>query len=100
MDGIVISDAFAANDGVIALLYAIPALVTIHAPEASLKSGDLGVAELIALFLKLLDKARAALGRDVASVEEAMDIDLLNAALLSHIERRKDVVQVAVHAAG
>ena len=100
VDGIVISDAFAANDGVIALLYAIPALVTIHAPEASLKSGDLGVAELIALFLKLLDKARAALGRDVASVEEAMDIDLLNAALLSHIERRKDVVQVAVHAAG
>ena len=97
---VVISNTLAADDGVIALLHAVPALVTIHAPEASLKSGYLGVAKLIALLLKLLDKARAALGRDVASVEEAVDIDLLNAALLCHIERRKDVVQVAVHAAG
>ena len=100
MDRIGVHNALAADDGVVALLYAVPALVAIHAPEAPLNGGDLRVAELPALVIELCDKARAALGSNVAPVEEAVDIDLFNAALLCHIEYRKDVRQVAVNAAG
>ena len=87
------------DDGVVALLHAVPALVAVHAPEAALDGGDLRVAEGIALFLELLDKARAAGGGHVAPVEEAVDIDLLNAVLLGHIEHGENMGQVAVDAA-
>ena len=100
MDRIGVHNALAADDSVVALLYAIPALVAIHAPEASLNGSDLRVAKLFALVIELCDKARAALGSNIAPVEEAVDIDLFNAALLCHIEYRKDVRQVAVNAAG
>ena len=91
--------ALAADDGVVALLHAVPALVAVHAPEAALDGGDPRVAEGIALLLQLTDEARAAGGRHVASVEEAVDEDLLHAALLGHVEDAEDVDEVAVHAA-
>ncbi len=100
VDGVGIGNTLAADDGVIALLDAVPALVTVHAPEAALDRGDARVAERFTLFLKLRDKAGAALGRDVAAVEEAVDENLFHAACLCHVEHRKDVLEVTVHTAG
>ena len=99
VNGVGIQHAFAADDGVIAGLDAVPALVAVHAPEAALQGGDLRVAEAVALVLQLLDEARTALRGDVASVEEAVDVDLFQAARLGHVEDAEDVLDVAVHAA-
>ena len=100
VDRIVVLIAFTADDAVIALLYAVPALVTVHTPETALDGGDFSSAELFALFVQLCHKTGAARGSDVTPVEEAVNICLLHAALLGHIQHTEDVLQVAVYAAG
>ena len=100
VDGVGILHALAADDGVVAGLDPVPALVAVHAPEAALDSCDLRVAQFLALLLQLGHEAGAAAGRHVTAVQEAVDIDLLQAALLRHIKNAEDVLEVAVHAAG
>ena len=91
--------ALTADDGAISLLHAVPALVAVHAPEAALDGGDLRVAKGLALLIQFLHKAGAAGRRHVTAVQEAVDIDLLHAPLLGHIQDAEDVGDVAVHAA-
>ena len=100
MDGVGVGYAFAADYGVVALLHTVPAFVSVHAVEAALDGGDAGVAQLIALLLQLLNEACAALGGHVAAVQEAVDIYLLHAPLLCHIQDAEDMAQVAVDSAG
>ena len=99
MDGVGILHALAADHGVIARLNSIPALVTVHAVEASLQRCDLARAELGAIVTQLADIARAARGRNVASVEEAVQVDTLDTAVMRHLHHGKDVPDVAVYAA-
>ncbi len=98
--GVGLPDALAQRDGVVALFHAVPDVVAVHAPEAALNGRDLRVAQLLALLLQLSHETGAAAGRHVAPVQEAMDIDLLEAAGLGHVEDSEDVVEMAVHAAG
>ena len=91
--------SLAADDGVVALLHALPALVTIHAPEAALDGGNPGVAQLCALVGQGLDKAGAGGRVHIAAVEEAVHVYALKALLLGHVEDGEDVLDVAVHAA-
>ena len=99
MDGVGILHALAADHGVVARLDTIPALVTIHAVEASLQRCDLARAELGTIVTQLADIARAARGRNVASVKEAVQIDALDAAVMRHLHHGEDVLDVAVYAA-
>ena len=99
VDGVGILHAFAADHSVVARLDAIPALVTIHAVETSLQRCDLARAELGTIVMQLADIARAARRRDVAPVKEAVQIDVLNAAVMRHLHHGEDVLDVAVHAA-
>ena len=99
VDGVGILYALAADHGIVARLDAIPALVTIHAVEASLQRCDLARAELGTVVMQLADIARAARGRNVASVEEAVQVDALDAAVMRHLHHSEDVPDVAVYAA-
>ncbi len=95
-----VHNTLTADDGVVALLHALPALVSIHTVETSLYGGDFGVAKLSALVLKLFYKARAALGGHIAPVKEAVEIHLLHSPVFGHIQYSEDVAQVAVDTAG
>ena len=99
VDGVGILHALAADHSVVARLNAVPAFVTIHAVEASLQRCNLARTELSAIVTQLADIARAARGRNVASVEEAVQVDTLDAAVMRHLHHGKDVPDVAVYAA-
>ena len=99
VDGVGILHALAADHGIVARLDAVPALVTIHAVEASLQRCDLARSELGTIVTQLADIARAARGRNVASVKEAVQIDALDAAVMRHLHHGEDVLDVAVYAA-
>ena len=49
--------------------------------------------------MQLADIARAARRRDVAPVEEAVQVDALDAAVMRHLHHGKDVPDVTVHTA-
>ena len=49
--------------------------------------------------MQLADIARAARGRNVASVEEAVQVDALDTAVMRHLHHGKDVPDVTVYAA-
>ena len=99
VDGVGILHAFAADHSVVARLNAVPALVTVHAVKASLQRCDLARAELGAIVTQLADIARAARGRNVTPVEEAVQVDTLDAAVMRHLHHGEDVPDVAVYAA-
>ena len=90
---------FSADDGIVARLDALPALVAVHAIKPALQRSDLPRAQLITVITKLVDIARAGRGADVAPVEEAVEVHALQPALLCQLQDGKDVRNVAVHAA-
>ena len=99
MNGVGILYALAADHGVVAGLDAIPALVAVHAVEAALQRCDHSGAEFGAVVAQLPDIARAARGRNIASVEEAVQVHAPDAAVVRHFHHGKDVPDVAVHTA-
>jgi hypothetical protein len=99
VDGVGVLHALAADHGVVARLNAVPALVTVHAVEASLQRCDLTRAELGTVVMQLADITRAARRRDVAPVKEAVQVDALDTAVMRHLHHGKDVPDVAVYAA-
>src|SRR5579884_2172519 len=86
--------ALAVHQGIERPLYALPALVAIHGVVAARDSGDAAHADLADLLLQLFHVPRAALGRGVAAVHEAVDTDILHAFSLRDLQQR---VQVRVH---
>ena len=99
LHGVGVHCALAADNGVVACLDSVPALVAIHAVKSALDGRDLRVAEGDALVVELCYILDGTSRRNVASVEEAVDIDLFKAAPFSHVEDRKYVIYMAVYAA-
>ena len=88
-----------ADDSVVAGLDSVPALVSIHAVETTLYRCDLCIAERGAFIVQARDILHGASRRNVASVKEAVEIDLIKAALLCHVKDCEYVVYMAVHTA-
>ena len=99
VDGVGILYALAADHGVVACLDAVPALVAVHAVEATLQRRDLAGAELGTVVAQLPDIARAARGGNVAPVEEAVQVYARDAAVVRHFHHGKNVPDVTVHTA-
>ena len=96
---VVCYDALCMSDGLIGLLLAVPAMVAVHCVVAAGDRRDLADADLLALCLELLDVRLCALRRHIAAVEEGVDVDVLDALLLCHLEQCVEVALVAVYAA-
>ena len=99
LHGVGVHCALAADNGIVACLDSVPALVAIHAVKSALDGRDLRVAEGDALVVELCYILNGASRRNVASVEEAMDIDLFKAAPFGHVEDGEYVIYMAVYAA-
>ncbi len=98
-DGVGIHCSLAADDGVVARLDSVPALVAVHTVESALYRRYFRVSEGYALVAQLCYILDGASRRNIAPVEEAVDIDLIKAAHLCHVEYGEDVIYVAVNAA-
>ena len=96
-NGIGILDALALDQCVIGQLDAVPAVVAVHGVETAHDCGDLaGLA--LDVGGQLTDKVGTRHGRNVAAIQEAMDI-ALDTGSLAHINQCKQVGDVAVNAA-
>src|SRR5579872_166281 len=82
-----------------AALNAFPSLIAIHAVVAASDGGDAADADGARLMEYLLDVPRAAFGACVAAIHEAVDADLLDALLASHLEQREQMSELRMHAA-
>ena len=99
VDRVGILYALAADHGVVAGLDAIPALVAIHAVEAALQRRDLAGSELSTVITQLPDITRAARGRDIAPIEETVQVHALNSAIVRHFHHGENVPDMAVNPA-
>ena len=92
-------DALCMSDGLIGLLLAVPAMIAVHRVVAASDRRNLADADLLALRLELLEVRLCALRRHIAAIEEGVDVDVLDALLLCHLEKCVEVALVAVYAA-
>ena len=92
-------DAFAVYHGRIGLLHALPAVVAVHRIVAAHHGGNLTHADLLELLGALGHIVFAGSRRDIAAVEQCMDIDLFQAAALGQFHQGIQVGVVAVHTA-
>src|SRR5712691_508401 len=90
---------FAVNHRAIGLFDALPAVVAVHGIVAPDDRRNLPAAEFAKLLLQLTQKIRAARGRSVAPVQEAMHKDALDLVLARNAEQREHMLDVRVHAA-
>ena len=99
VDRVGILYALAADHSVVAGLDAVPALIAVHAVETALQRRDLAGAELGTVVAQLPDIASAARWRDVAPVEEAVQVHPLDSTVVRHFHHGENVSDMAVHAA-
>ena len=85
--------------GVISLLHALPSLVSVHRVVSSGYNADLSETDLFHVLFELIEINFRASGRDVSSVEEAVDVYGLNAFFLRHVQKGEEVRQVRVDSA-
>ena len=96
---IVCYDALCMSDGLIGLLLAVPAMIAVHRVVAASDRRDLADADLLALRFELFEVRLCALWWHIAAIEEGVDVDVLDALLLCHLEKCVEVALVAVYAA-
>ena len=94
------SDAFALGQRVICSLDTVIVVVSVHRVVAAADHRDLSYADLLLFLFEVGDEVDSALGRRVSSVEEAVDIDSVEAVPLAHLKKSVQMGGVAVHAAG
>ncbi len=99
--GLVLAMAF--GDQAVGFLDAVPAVVAVHGEVATDDRGDEAVVpthQLGELGVGALDRGPGALGRGVAAVEEAVQVDALGAPARGHLGYCQQVILVAVDATG
>jgi hypothetical protein len=89
----------AVDDQVPAPLHAVPALVAVHGPVAAADRGDAAGADAVELLLQFGHVAAPALRVGVAPIQEGVDEDVAEAALLRLGNDAVEVFGVRVHAA-
>ncbi|MNC29076.1 hypothetical protein D3C75_773130 [compost metagenome] len=91
--------AFAVHHSAAGFLHALPALVTVHGIITALDSSDVANTQLLSLGNQLLHVLLGAVRRNVAAVQERMDVHFLQIFLLGQLQKCEQVRNVAVHAA-
>ena len=91
--------AFAECDSVVRLLYAIPAVITIHCVVTAGYGCDAADLDSVDLGLQAVDILDTGLRRRVAAVHEAVEANLAQTIAACQLEQRKHVVNVGMHTA-
>ena len=88
------------SNGIISFLNAIPTFITIHSVVASGNCSRLSYANFFKLFFKRCKIFSGTARRNVAPVQKCMNVNFLNAFILSKFQKSVKVVCVTVNAAG
>ena len=91
--------AFAECDSVVRLLYAIPAVITVHCVVTAGYGCDAADLDSVDLGLQAVDILDTGLRRRVAAVHEAVEANLAQTIAACQLEQRKHVVNVGMHTA-
>ena len=90
----------AVDEGSVGLLLAVPVVVAVHGVVTAGDAGDLADAQRIELGLQVGEEALAGVRVGIAAIGDAVEVDLLGAHVLGHLQHAEPVVCVAVDTAG
>ena len=91
--------SLALGNGVVAKLYTLPALISVHGVISARNGGAISDTDALHLGGKLTEISGAALGVGITSVKEAVHRNVLYAAAFCKLQKGIDMAVVAVHAA-
>ena len=91
--------AFAECDGVVRLLYTIPAVITVHCVVTAGYGCDAADLDSVDLGLQAVDILNTGLRRRVTAIHEAVEANLAQTIAACQLEQRKHVVNVGMHTA-
>ena len=93
-------DALAEDHRIVRLLDALPRVVAVHRIKTAHDGGDAADADLFNFLFQLFDVFRGGIRRNVAAVEERMNINLGKAVQLGHAKQPVQMLLMRMHAAG